>query len=222
LASTVLYISGTSTVNPPQTNAAERQSNQVSRLEEYLALLAKPAGQTKGGGQVTTKCFYAAALAAMLTFAGAQVLTAQEPEQDKEKQKQQEEEKKKKPQPKPDDKAKPEPKPDKEKAKPDAERRGQPDAQTSQGRNSQRGNNASTRRIPDDRYRASFGREHHFRVARRSDRRFEYEGYAFEYVDAWPSEWSYDDECYIVLDGDDYYLVDVVHPELRIRVIIVG
>ena len=169
---------------------------------------------------MTTKFFYAAALAAMLTVAGAQVLTAQEPEQDKEKQKQQEEEKKKKPQPKPDDKAKPEPKPDK--AKPDAERRSQPDARTSQDRNSQRGNNANTRRIPDDRYRASFGRGHHFRVARRSDRRFEYEGYAFEYVDAWPSEWSYDDECYIVLDGDDYYLVDVVHPELRIRVIIVG
>jgi hypothetical protein len=163
---------------------------------------------------VTTKLFYAAALAAMLTVAGAQVLTAQEPGQDKEKQKRQEEEKKKKPQPKPDDKAKPESKPDKEKAK--------PDARTSQDRNSQRGNNANTRRIPDDRYRASFGREHHFRVARRSDRRFEYEGYAFEYVDAWPSEWSYDDECYIVLDGDDYYLVDVVHPELRIRVIIVG
>ena len=37
-----------------------------------------------------------------------------------------------------------------------------------------------------------------------------------------PSEWSYDDECYMALHGDDYYLVDVVHPELRIRVIIVG
>ena len=168
------------------------------------------------------KFLYAAALAAMLTVAGAQNLRAQEPEQDKEKQKQEEEEKKKKPQPKPEDKAKPEPKPDKEKAKPDAEKRGQPDAHASQDRNSQRGNNANAKRIPDDRYHASFGREHHFRVARGSDRRFEYGGYAFEYVEVWPSGWSPDDECYIVLDGDDYYLVDVVHPELRIRVVIVG
>jgi hemolysin activation/secretion protein len=168
------------------------------------------------------KFFYAAALAAMLAVASAPNLRAQEPDQDKEKQKQQEEEKKKKSQPKPDDKTKPEPKPDKEKAKPDAEKRGQADAHTSQDRNSQRGNNASTKRIPDDRYHASFGREHHFRVARRNDGRFEYGGYAFEYVDAWPSGWSNDDDYYIALDGDDYYLVDVVHPELRIRVIIVG
>ena len=160
------------------------------------------------------KFLYAAALAAMLTVAGAANLRAQEPEPDKEKQKQEEEEKKKKPQPKPDDKAKPEPKPDKEKAK--------PDARASQDRNSQRGNNANTKRIPDDRYHANFGREHHFRVARGSDRRFAYGGFAFEYVDAWPAGWSPDDECYIVLDGDDYYLVDVVHPELRIRVVIVG
>ena len=127
------------------------------------------------------KFFYAAALAALLTVASAPNLRAQEPDQDKEKQKQQEEEKKKKPQPKPEDKAKPEPKPDKEKAKPDVEKR-QADAHTSQDRNSQRGNSANTKRIPDDRYHASFGREHHFRVARRSDGRFEYGGYAFEYV----------------------------------------
>jgi hypothetical protein len=171
---------------------------------------------------VTTKFFYAAAVAAMLTVGGAQVLTAQEPEQDKEKQKQQEREKKKKPQPKPDekppakpdDKAKPEPKADKERAK--------SDARASQGRNAQHGNSAGTRKIPDDRYHASFGREHHFRVARRGGQRFEYGGYAFEFVEAWPSDWSDDDECYIVLDGDDYYLVDVVHPEVRIQVIIVG
>jgi hypothetical protein len=168
------------------------------------------------------KLLSAAAFAAMLTVASAPSLGAQEPEQDQEKQKQQEQQKKKKPQPKPDDKAKPEPKPDKEKAKPDSEKRGQPDAHASQDRNSQRGNNANTRRISDDRYHASFGREHHFRVAQGSDRRFEYGRYAFEYVHGWPSEWSNDDECYIVLDGDDYYLVDVVHPELRIRVIIVG
>jgi hypothetical protein len=169
---------------------------------------------------VTTKFFYAATLAAMLTVGGAQVLTAQEPEQDKEKQKQQEPEKKKKPQPKPEDKAKPEPKTDK--AKPDAERPGQPDARASPERNARHGNSASARRIPDDRYRAGFGREHHFRIARRGGQRFEYGGYAFEFVAAWPSGWSDDDEYYIVLDGDDYYLVDVVHPELRIMVIIVG
>ena len=76
-------------------------------------------------------------------------------------------------------------------------------------------------RIPEERFRASFGTEHHFRVARRSDRHFEYGGYAFEYVDAWPADWSDTDDVYIVLIGDDYYFVDVHRPELRLRLILV-
>jgi outer membrane biosynthesis protein TonB len=78
-------------------------------------------------------------------------------------------------------------------------------------------------RIPPEKFRASFGPEHHFRVARSGgDRRFQYGGYWFEVVEVWPAGWSFDDDCYIEEDGGDYYVVDVVHPEIRVLVIVVS
>jgi outer membrane biosynthesis protein TonB len=77
-------------------------------------------------------------------------------------------------------------------------------------------------KIPQEKFRANFGREHRFRLARRDDRRFQYGGYWFEVVEVWPAGWSFDDECYIEEDGDDYYLVDILHPEIRVFVIVVG
>jgi outer membrane biosynthesis protein TonB len=81
----------------------------------------------------------------------------------------------------------------------------------------QNGGNANARRIPDDKFRAHFGPQHHFRVARGGNR-FQYGGYWFAYSDAWPVGWSYDDDCYIEDDGGVYYLVDVLHPEVRLLV----
>lgn len=83
---------------------------------------------------------------------------------------------------------------------------------------------AKGQQIPPEKFRASFGRGHHFRVARSGgdDRRFRYSGYWFEVVDVWPAGWSFDDECYVEEDGDDYYLVDVIHPEVRALVIVVS
>jgi len=181
------------------------------------------------------KFLHAAAFAVVLTLTSVPALSAQEPDQEKEKPKQQDEKEKKqpaskekekeKPQPKPDDRANPKTQPDKEKPGGETERREQQpqrqedrSATHEQGRNE--ANHGGGHRIPEERYRASFGTEHHFRVARRDDRRFEYGGYAFEYVDAWPAAWSYDDDVYIVLIGDDYYLVDVNHPGVRLRLII--
>jgi len=189
------------------------------------------------------KFLHTAAFAVILAVALAPVLSAQEPEPDKNKPKQQEEEKKKQPPPaarewpqaKPDDRPKNEPKPDKEKPKTDMDKKNQqpkeeekanrqtqerPSAETN--RHEQRGSQRNVRRIPQEHFRANFGREHHFRVERQNQRRFQYSGYVFEYVDAWPAEWSYDDECYIEEDGDDYYLVNLRHPGIRILVIIVG
>jgi hypothetical protein len=88
------------------------------------------------------------------------------------------------------------------------------------------------RHIPDDRFRASFGREHTFHIQRgRSGDgggesvegpRFQYGGYWFEYTDAWPSDWRYDDDdFYIDYMDDDYYLYDLRHPGVRILVIVV-
>ena len=54
-------------------------------------------------------------------------------------------------------------------------------------------------RIPDDRYKANFGREHSFRVSQGDYRnhRFQYGGYWFGFVDAWPSNWLYTQDVYV-------------------------
>jgi hypothetical protein len=77
------------------------------------------------------------------------------------------------------------------------------------------------RRIPDDRFRAEFGRKHHFHIPiHRGDRSFAYGGYSFQFVDAWPAGWAYTDEFYIDLVGQDYYLCDVAHPGVQLGVVI--
>jgi len=171
------------------------------------------------------KFLHAAAFAVVLTLASVPVLSAQEPDQDKEKPKQQDEEKKKqpankeKPQPKPDDRANPKPQPDNDKPARETARQDDRSATHEQQRNDAK--RGGGHRIPDERFRASFGTEHHFHVARRDDRHFAYGGYAFEYVDAWPADWSDDDDVYIVLVGDDYYLVNVRHSGIRLRLMLV-
>lgn len=85
------------------------------------------------------------------------------------------------------------------------------------------------RRIPDDRFRASFGHQHTFhvhaqgggRVQGSQGQRFQYGGYWFEYVEPWPVGWSYDDDCYIDYVDDDYYLFDAFHPGYRLLIIVV-
>jgi DNA mismatch repair ATPase MutL len=190
------------------------------------------------------KLIQTTAFAVILALAGVSVARAQEPEPDKEKQKQQEEEKKKQPsakeQPKSDEsKAQPHADKDKDKnkEKQDVDRQKQQtderedkkkadqrqySSQSAPGGNAQRGDRKSVRKIPQEKFQVSFGREHHFHVQKRDDRRVQYGGYVFEYEEAWPAVWSWDDDFYIEEDGDDYYLVDVVHPEARILVVIVG
>jgi len=188
------------------------------------------------------KIFLSSILA--LAIAGSPTLT-QEPDP-KEKPKQ--EEPKKQPPPKPkqeaDEKSKPKPeKPKQEPAPPpkqpkqdERERQKQQKEQAKRENNrppqeqnaprdnhKQAGAQSKGQRIPPEKFRASFGREHHFRVARRGeDRRFQYGGYWFEVVEVWPARWSFDDDCYIEEDGDDYYLVDTVHPEIRVLVVVVS
>ena len=79
-------------------------------------------------------------------------------------------------------------------------------------------NGGNERRIPDDKFRANFGSQHHFRVARGGGNRFQYGGYWFAYSEPWPVGWSYDDDCYIEDDGGVYYLIDVLHPDVRLVV----
>jgi hypothetical protein len=77
------------------------------------------------------------------------------------------------------------------------------------------------RRIPDDRYRANFGAQHRFHVEHRDDRRIQYGGYQFEYT-AWPAGWGYNDDFFIEDIDGQYYLIDAVHPERRIVVVLIG
>ena len=76
------------------------------------------------------------------------------------------------------------------------------------------------RTIKETDFRSHFGREHTFRVARRDDRRFNYGGYWFVYNDSWPAGWSYSDEVYVDEIDGQYYLIDPVHPGIRLLVIV--
>lgn len=91
------------------------------------------------------------------------------------------------------------------------------------GRNERAGNRG--RRIPDDQFRTHFGREHHFHVQREqivnvSQPVVVYGGYSWQLVEPWPSDWSYDDDCYIDEVDGEYFLFDVLHPGIRIAVFI--
>jgi hypothetical protein len=78
--------------------------------------------------------------------------------------------------------------------------------------------------IPDDKFRAHFGRSHTFTaktVIVSSQRQFQYSGYTFEFVDPWPAEWAYTDDCYIDYIDGEYFLFDLLHPGVRIAVFVV-
>jgi len=81
-------------------------------------------------------------------------------------------------------------------------------------------------RIPDDKFRAHFGREHTFTISRptivEGRPRFVYSGYTFTVVDTWPAGWAYTDQCYIDFIDGEYFLFDVLHPGVRVAVIVVA
>src|SRR5579864_1618958 len=74
-------------------------------------------------------------------------------------------------------------------------------------------------RIPEDRFRANFGREHSFRVNQADysrDRRFQYGGYSFVFVDEWPSNWLYAQDVFVVEIDGVYYLCNPMYPGVNI------
>ena len=79
--------------------------------------------------------------------------------------------------------------------------------------------------IPDDKFRAQFGRVHTFRVQRpvtvEGGQGFLYGGYSFLLVDAWPGDWAYTDDCYVDYIDGEYFLFDMLHPGVRIAVMVV-
>jgi DNA mismatch repair ATPase MutL len=84
----------------------------------------------------------------------------------------------------------------------------------------QRSDHDGGRRIPDDRFRASFGHEHHFRVEHVDNRRFQYGGYWFTFNEAWPVGWAYTDVFYIDFIDGEYYLIDLTHPGFQLLLVV--
>jgi hypothetical protein len=73
-------------------------------------------------------------------------------------------------------------------------------------------------RIPDDRYKANFGREHTFQLSQGDygNRRFQYGGYSFGFVGAWPSNWLYTQDVFVVEIDGVYYLCNPMYPGVNI------
>jgi hypothetical protein len=84
---------------------------------------------------------------------------------------------------------------------------------------------AENRRIPDDKYRAHFGREHTFHLGHpvvvEGRPRFTYGGYSFIIAQVWPAGWGYDDDVYVIEVNGVYYLVDVAHPGVQLELQVV-
>jgi len=77
---------------------------------------------------------------------------------------------------------------------------------------------ASGGRIPADRYKANFGREHTFRVSQGdySSGRFQYGGYWFGFGGAWPSNWLYTQDVYVIEIDGMYYLCNPMYPGVNL------
>jgi hypothetical protein len=80
----------------------------------------------------------------------------------------------------------------------------------------------SESRIPDDRFRSNFGREHTFRIG--SPRivdgysRFQYGGYWFGFVQPWPDGWYYTDDVYVDFINGQYYLCNPEYPGVQVAI----
>jgi len=73
-------------------------------------------------------------------------------------------------------------------------------------------------RIPDDRYKANFGQQHTFRVSQGdyNNHQFQYGGYSFAFVGAWPSNWLYTQNVYVIDIDGVYYLCNPMYPGVNI------
>jgi|SRR6185437_4673676 len=83
--------------------------------------------------------------------------------------------------------------------------------------------------IPDPQFKANFGKPHSFTVNRvittttivPNQTQFVFAGYTFIFLDPWPAEWLFTDECYIDFVEDEYFLFDAFHPGIRVALFVV-
>ena len=80
-------------------------------------------------------------------------------------------------------------------------------------------------RIPDDRFRANFGREHVFVISQPEMvggySRFQYGGFWFGFVQPWPVGWYYTDDVYVDYIDGGYYLYNPYYPGARVSISVV-
>ena len=80
-------------------------------------------------------------------------------------------------------------------------------------------------RIPDDRFRANFGREHVFVISQPEMvggySRFQYGGFWFGFVQPWPVDWYYTDDVYVEYIDGGYYLYNPYYPDARVSISVV-
>ena len=79
-------------------------------------------------------------------------------------------------------------------------------------------------RVPDDRFRSYYGQDHGFRIYSLpvlvvgGQRRFQYGGYWFSFVDVWPSNWLYTQDVFVVEIDGMYYLCTPMYPGVNIAI----
>jgi hypothetical protein len=97
------------------------------------------------------------------------------------------------------------------------------DHQVAKGKNEKQ--EGKPTRIPEDRFRANYGRQHVFHVNQvtvvNGTPRFLYGGYSFVLVEPWPAAWYYTDDCYIDYVDGEYFLFDLLHPDARIGLTVI-
>jgi hypothetical protein len=93
-----------------------------------------------------------------------------------------------------------------------------PEEKNAQQERQPAGNNGGGR-IPDAKYQANFGRQHTFHVSQGdySNRRFQYGGYTFGFAGAWPSNWLYTQDVYVIEINGVYYLCNPSYPGVNIQ-----
>jgi hypothetical protein len=91
--------------------------------------------------------------------------------------------------------------------------------QVKPAQSAQRGERNGGGGIPDDRFKANFGREHTFRVTQGdySNHRFQYGGYSFGFVGGWPSNWLYTQDLFVVDINGVYYLCNPMYPGVNVE-----
>jgi cell division protein FtsN len=96
--------------------------------------------------------------------------------------------------------------------------------QNNGGDHAARGSEQRGQRIPDDKFRSNFGRQHTFRVQTQvvqGQPRFQYSGYWFALATPWPGDWDYADDCYVDYIDGEYVLIDLRHPGVQLALIVV-